>query len=132
MKIHLGWITSLKWASTAKKIFRSYQRICSRVLKSLAIEFSSSSHLVSDKGGIDDSLQASKIHQVSPSHSLNLLPKPTSRDIHAQIQSCSQRQSNAPEHAFDWWPSLNYRRLKPPFSGCGSPLFCRLKPPFLG
>lgn len=81
-KIHLGWIAFWQWALTTKKIFRSYHKIWSRVLKSLAVKFSSSSHLVSDKGGIDDHLQASKIHQVNLSHSLNLLPKPTSRDIH--------------------------------------------------
>ena len=50
-KIHLGWIGSWQWASTAKKIFQTHVRTCSRVLKSLAVEFSPSSHLVSDRGG---------------------------------------------------------------------------------
>ena len=80
-KIHLGWITSWQWASIAKKIFQTHVRTCSRVLKSLAAEFSPSSHLVSDRGGNDGHLQASKSHQASLSHNLPY-----------QIQSCSQRQ----------------------------------------
>ena len=57
-KIHLGWIASWQWASTAKKIFQMHVRTCSRVLNSLAVEFSPSSHLVSDRGGNDGHLQA--------------------------------------------------------------------------
>jgi len=51
-KIHLGWIASWQWASTAKKIFQSHVRTYSRVLNSLAVEFSPSFHLVSDRGGM--------------------------------------------------------------------------------
>lgn len=80
-KIHLGWIASWQWASTAKKIFQTHVRTCSRVLNSLAVEFSPSSHLVSDRGGNDGHLQASKSHQASLSHNLP-----------HQFQSCSQRQ----------------------------------------
>ena len=49
-KIHLGWIASWQWASIAKKIFQSHVRTFYRVLNSLAVEFSSSSHLVFDGG----------------------------------------------------------------------------------
>jgi len=49
-KIHLGWIASWQWASIATKIFQSHVRTCSRVLNSVAVEFSPSSHLVSDRG----------------------------------------------------------------------------------
>jgi len=80
-KIHLGWITYWQWASTVKNIFHSYNRIYSRVLKILAVDISSSSHLISDKGGNDGHIQASKPHQASLSHNLPY-----------QIQSCSQRQ----------------------------------------
>ena len=57
-KIHLGWIASWQWASTSKKIFQTHIKTCSRVLNSLAVEFSPSSHLVSDRGGNDGHLQA--------------------------------------------------------------------------
>ena len=80
-KIHLGWIASWQWASTTKKIFQTHVRTCSRILNSLAVEFSPSSHLVSDRGGNDGHLQASKPHQASLSHNLP-----------HQFQSCSQRQ----------------------------------------
>ena len=80
-KIHLGWIASWQWASTAKKIFQTHVRTCSRVLNSLAVEFSPSSHLVPDRGENDGHLQASKSHQASLSHNLP-----------HQFQSCSQRQ----------------------------------------
>ena len=80
-KIHLGWIASWQWESTTKKIFQTHVRTCSRILNSLAVEFSPSSHLVSDKGGNDGHLQASKSHQASLSHNLP-----------HQFQSCSQRQ----------------------------------------
>jgi len=49
-KIHLGWIASWQWESIAKKIFQTHVRTCSRVLNSLAVEFSPSSYLVSDGG----------------------------------------------------------------------------------
>jgi len=39
-KIHLGWIASWQWASTAKKIFQTHVKTFSRVLNSLAVEFS--------------------------------------------------------------------------------------------
>ena len=48
-KIHLGWIASWQWESTTKKIFQTHVRTCSRILNSLAVEFSPSSHLVSDR-----------------------------------------------------------------------------------
>ena len=64
-KIHLGWITSWQWDSTTKKIFHSYNRICSQILNSLAVEFSPSSHLISDRGGNDGHLQALNPHQAS-------------------------------------------------------------------
>ncbi len=64
MKIHLGWITSWLWSSRAKTIYRSYHRICSRVLTSLIVNISSSSHLVS-QGGVDGQLLALKVYQES-------------------------------------------------------------------
>jgi len=73
-KIHLEWIAPWEGDSTTKNIFKSYARICSKVLKSLGFEFSLSSHLVSDKGGSDGHLQASKSQQPSLNHNLNLLP----------------------------------------------------------
>jgi len=79
--IHLGWIASWQWASTTKKIFQSHVRTYSRVLNSIAVEFSPSSYLVYDRGGDDGHLQASKPHQAS-----------LSRNLPYQIQSCRQRQ----------------------------------------
>ena len=86
-KIHLGWITSWQWASTAKKMFKSHVRTCSRILNKLAVEFSPSSHLVPNMGKNGSHLRSSKPHQVSLSHNLSF-----------QIQICSQRHSSSSEH----------------------------------
>ena len=89
MKIHLAWNASFHWASTTNNIFRLYHIIFSRGLKSIEIETYSSSHLVSNQGGIYGHLQNSKINQVSLSHNLNLLPKVRARVNHTQIRICS-------------------------------------------
>lgn len=53
-KLNFGWIASWDWSKTSKKFYRSYHRICSRVLTNLiVIKSNSSSHIVLDKGGID-------------------------------------------------------------------------------
>lgn len=52
-KIDFGWISSWDWSNTAKKIYTSYHRICSRVLTSISVKSTSYSHLVSNKVRID-------------------------------------------------------------------------------
>ena len=48
-KLSFGWIASCEWTKAAKKIYKSYRWICSRVT-SLAV-MTNISHLISDKGG---------------------------------------------------------------------------------
>ena len=85
-KIHLRWIASWQWASTAKKMFKSHVRTCSRILSKLVVEFSPSSHLVPDRGGNGGHVQASTTDQASLSHNLA---------FHVQI--CSQIHSSSSE-----------------------------------
>jgi len=65
-----------------------------------------------EKGGIDDHLQVSKIHQASLSHSLSLELDSTIPKFRVVA-----KDKEAHGHAFGWWPSLNHHRLRPPFSG---------------
>lgn len=129
-KIQHGWIASWQWASTTKKIFHSYVTISYKVLKGLVDDFSSSSHLASNREEIDGHIQASKPHQVILSHNLNLLLKPTTRDNHTQIYICSQR------HRRPWACLWLVAFLKPPqvetsiFKFSFSPSFVGWRPPF--
>lgn len=53
--VNFEWIASWDWTKTAKKIYRAYRKKCSRVISNLGA-MKSTSHLVSDKGGIVDAL----------------------------------------------------------------------------
>ena len=90
IKIHLGWIASWKWASTAKKIFQTHVKTCSRVLKSLAVEFSPSSHLVFDMG------EMMVIYKLQ-SH----IKRAWATTYHTSFRAVA-RDKDSPEHAFSW------------------------------
>lgn len=47
-KVNFIWISSCDWMKTTKKIYKSYQRICSRVMTNLVV-MKSTSHPVFDK-----------------------------------------------------------------------------------
>ena len=100
-KIHLGWIASWKWASTTKKIFQSYVQTCSKVLSSFVVEFSPSSHLVSD-GGEVMVIYKLQIH----------IKQAWATTYHTRFRVVA-RDKDAPEHAFKWWGLFKELRTLP-------------------
>ena len=62
-KVNFRWIASWDWTKIAKKIYRSYRRICSRVMTSLVV-MKGTSHPVSDKGGMVDGLLQVQVRDV--------------------------------------------------------------------
>lgn len=109
-RIHLWWINSWQWALIGKKIFQSYARISSRVWKSLAVNFSPSYHLISDRGElmVIDKFQNYIKHVWSTTWTCYLSLQSKSSIPRFRVLS---RDREAHKHVFGWWPSLNHLRL---------------------